>query len=114
MYIYSSYFHTYIHTYLNRKAVDNSKQPFLIHTYIHTYITYIQAGSRVLTLYGTAVIVGFRAEDNMYVARLPYGIAYLNPNIIFGAEQLSSQALHVRRYVCMYVCDLNYAYQLIS
>lgn len=55
-------------------------------------------GSKVVTLYGPAVIERFRAEDGMYWARLPYGFAALHPNVIFGAEQLSSSALYVSQY----------------
>ena len=65
-------------------------------------------GSKVVTLYGPAVIERFRAEDGMYWARLPYGFAALHPNVIFGAEQLSSSALYVSQYYVGLLRTPNY------
>eukprot|EP01036_Dinobryon_divergens_P031603 gene31603-41035_t len=75
-------------------GIQNINAILAKHSSVHPAEAWLP-GSRVLTLYGTAVVIAFRAEDSMYVARLPYGIAYLNPNVIFGAEQLSSQAIGI-------------------
>jgi paired amphipathic helix protein Sin3a len=49
--------------------------------------------TRVLTLFGSGTIKAFRAADSMYEVALSFGTAFLNPNVIYGAEQLSKQAL---------------------
>jgi paired amphipathic helix protein Sin3a len=50
-------------------------------------------GTSVLTIFGTAKVVSFRAADSMYEVMLPYGRGYLKNSAIIGAEELSSQAL---------------------
>ena len=48
---------------------------------------------QVLTLYGSGKILSFRTHDNTYQVQLPYGIGYLRPSVIIGAEELSINAL---------------------
>ena len=45
---------------------------------------------QVLTVLGSAIVISFRPEDNMYEVRLPFGIGYIRASSIIGAEQLSS------------------------
>jgi len=52
-------------------------------------------GTRVTTVYGSGRIISHRATDNFYQVQLAYGMAYLRPSTILGAEELSSQALKV-------------------
>ena len=52
-----------------------------------------QAGTKVLTLYGSGTILSFRGSDNTYQVQLPYGVGYLRPSVVVGAEQLSVNAL---------------------
>lgn len=55
-------------------------------------------GSRVLTIYGSATIISYRAEDNIYCVNLQaLGAvqAFIHGAAILGAEQLSPQALSV-------------------
>ena len=52
-----------------------------------------QVGTKVLTLYGSGTVLHFRTSDNTYQVQLPYGVGYLRPSIIIGAEQLSINAL---------------------
>ncbi len=50
-------------------------------------------GNKVLTLFGSGTVLSFRAEDNTYQVQLPYGIGFLRPSVVIGAEQLSVSAL---------------------
>ena len=51
------------------------------------------AGTRVLTIYGTGVVLAFRQADSMYVIGLSFGKAFLTASSIIGAEELSESAL---------------------
>lgn len=53
------------------------------------------SGTRVATVYGSGRIISHRSADNFYQVQLAYGIAFLRPSTILGAEELSSQALKV-------------------
>lgn len=48
--------------------------------------------TRVLTSVGSGTIILFRSEDSMYKVQLPYGIAFMKPSCILGAEELSVQS----------------------
>jgi hypothetical protein len=50
--------------------------------------------TKVVTIYGSGVVKGFRSEDSLYKVQLPFGMGYLVPSAILGAEDLSPQALH--------------------
>lgn len=50
-------------------------------------------GTTVLTIFGTAKVLSFRAVDSIFEVMLPYGKGYLKNSAIIGAEELSSQAL---------------------
>ena len=50
-------------------------------------------GMKVLTLYGSGTVLSFRTDDNTYQVQLPYGIGYLRPSVVIGAEELSINAL---------------------
>ena len=52
-----------------------------------------QSGTRVLTLYGSGRVIGFRSEDNIYQVQLPYGVGFLRPSVVIGAEELPATAL---------------------
>jgi len=52
-------------------------------------------GTKVITMYGRAEILSFRPTDCMYCIQLPFGVAFVTPTAIFGAEQLSANALYV-------------------
>lgn len=52
-----------------------------------------QIGTKVLTLFGSGEVIGFRTSDNTYEIQLPYGIGYLRPSVVLGAEELSVNAL---------------------
>ena len=54
-----------------------------------------QSGMNVLTIFGSGKIIGFRQVDNTYQVQLRFGVGYLRPGAIIGAEELSSQALEV-------------------
>lgn len=51
-------------------------------------------GTAVCTLYGSGEVRKFRAQDNLYEVQLAFGTAFLRPDVIFGAEQLSVQAFY--------------------
>jgi hypothetical protein len=51
------------------------------------------AGSRVLTAYGSGVIISYRIADSMYVVGLCFGTAFVKPSSIIGGEELSPAAL---------------------
>jgi len=52
-------------------------------------------GTKVVTMYGRAEVVSYRPVDGMYRIQLPFGVAFVSPSSIFGAEQLSANALYV-------------------
>jgi C-terminal domain of Sin3a protein len=51
------------------------------------------AGTTVLTIFGSGRILRFRPADNVYEVQLPYGVGYVKPSAIIGAEELSVQAI---------------------
>lgn len=51
-------------------------------------------GTRVVTIYGSGTIMKFNGSDSLYQVQLPFGVGYLVPSAILGAEELSLQALH--------------------
>ena len=51
-------------------------------------------GTRVVTIYGSGTIMKFNGSDSLYQVQLPFGIGYLVPSAILGAEELSVQALY--------------------
>ena len=51
-------------------------------------------GTKVVTIYGSGTIMKFSSTDSLYQVQLPFGVGYLVPSAILGAEELSSQALH--------------------
>ena len=51
-------------------------------------------GTRVVTIYGSGTIMKFNGSDSLYQVQLPFGVGYLVPSAILGAEELSVQALH--------------------
>lgn len=53
-------------------------------------------GTKVITTYGSGVVMDYRASDGMYVVQLPFGISYMRASMVYGSEQLSVNALHVR------------------
>ncbi len=52
-----------------------------------------QNGVRVLTAYGSGVIIAYRPKDSMYIVGLCFGTAYVKPSCIVGAEELNPAAL---------------------
>jgi hypothetical protein len=50
-------------------------------------------GTRVFTTLGSGRIVQYRHSDGLYELSLPYGVAYVKPSTIIGAEELSPLAL---------------------
>lgn len=52
-----------------------------------------EIGTKVLTLFGTGIITGYRLTDRMHSVKMPFGVAYMRSSSIVGAEQLSSAAL---------------------
>jgi hypothetical protein len=51
--------------------------------------------TKVITSYGSGVVLRYRERDDMYEIKLALGKAFLLSNVVFGAEQLSPQALFV-------------------
>ena len=49
--------------------------------------------TKVVTIYGSGVVLGFRPADSFYSVRLPFGVAYVKANAIIGAEALSATAM---------------------
>ncbi len=57
--------------------------------------------TKVLTVYGSGVVKGFREADSIYEVQLSFGRAFVHSTSILGAEQLSTQALYVSsRILC--------------
>jgi histone deacetylase complex regulatory component SIN3 len=61
----------------------------------HTQGAAWSVNTRVLTTYGSGVVVNYREKDDMYEIKLTsFGAkAFIRSNSIYGAEQLSTQAL---------------------
>lgn len=58
-----------------------------------------QNGTKVITIFGSGKVISYRASDGCYQVQLPFGIGYLRPSVILGAEELSIQALsHINVY----------------
>jgi paired amphipathic helix protein Sin3a len=53
------------------------------------------ANTKVVTTYGSGTVLSFREDDDIYEVQLAFGKAFLNSSSIFGAEQLSANALYV-------------------
>jgi hypothetical protein len=51
--------------------------------------------TKVLTVYGSGVVKGFREADSIYEVQMSFGRAFVHSTSILGAEQLSTQALYV-------------------
>lgn len=66
-------------------------------------------GTRVATVYGSGLVLDFRATDSMYVIQLAFGKAHLSPTVVYGSEQLPPQALQVSNIekLCPYNSDSN-------
>lgn len=52
-----------------------------------------QAGTKIITIFGSGKVLSYRGSDGCYQVQLPFGIGYLRPSVILGAEELSAQAL---------------------
>lgn len=52
-----------------------------------------QVDSTVLTLFGSGKVMAFRPADNTYQIKLPFGVGFLKPAVIIGAEELPVNAL---------------------
>jgi len=51
------------------------------------------AGTKIITIFGSGKVISYRASDGCYQVQLPFGIGFLRPSVILGAEELSAQAL---------------------
>jgi hypothetical protein len=50
-------------------------------------------GARVTTIFGNAIVKGFRVSDSKYEVKFDFGIGHLNSAAILGTDELSPQAL---------------------
>ena len=50
-------------------------------------------GTKIITIFGSGKVMGYRGSDGCYQVQLPFGVGYLRPSVILGAEELSAQAL---------------------
>lgn len=51
-------------------------------------------GTKVITSFGSGIVLSFRPEDDIYEVQLPFGKAFLNSVAIYGAEQLPITAMN--------------------
>lgn len=65
-------------------------------------------GTRIVTMYGSGRVEGYRVQDKMYQVQLPFGLASLQGSTIIGAEELSVSSLKVEKILCTLPTLINY------